>query len=186
VLLALIGMTAVMPTAWLALPEVARITIETRRSLTSNLVLKQQDPIDGPVEHVLVLLEKLFFSETEYYQDPDWSTFEAVNAQVAACKASTLCGRQNNVLWGVSLSILSALGLWGMIARWRGSETLLLLLWLMVPILILGTINALPWQRYYNVLYAQLGLLVGVGVRQAWRLIASQIPRTTLTAAELE
>jgi len=160
--LLLIGAIEIQPMAIFELLSTPFYMLEQRQQLV-EIQRDEHGDIDTFGQGLALLAEDTFVSYAQYYEDPTWATFTVTEAEIAAYEASGLAGRSGWV-WDALQVGLMAVGLAGLVARRRESESWQLGLWRLLPALVLLLTNPLPWQRYYIGLHPPVAILAGLGL----------------------
>lgn len=172
--LLLIAITVSYPTAWSVLLKPMQIDVRVRQWMMVGQAHKY-GRMGTLGERARELTNELFFAGTEYFEVPNCSESEEIKSQIAAYESAMLNGRGGGLYWGIALIILVILGARAMLVQWWPGEILLVFFWLVIPAVLLLETNPLPWQRYYIILHAQLGIIGGMGLRHIEEVIVPVI-----------
>lgn len=121
-------------------------------------------PAPDAVTRVEWLLDRVFFSAPQYYENEGWGAFPGVADEIAAYGGSWLSGRGTGPVWDVLLPVLFALGVAALLRRWREGPVWVALWWVALTALALLATNTLNWQRYYLPLMPAVAVFAGCGV----------------------
>jgi hypothetical protein len=158
----LLGTIMYTPRIWNSIQQPFRIITQERIRI-AKIQATGAFSLNTPAERIITLVNELFFAKTQYYELGYWSSFSEIRDQIMVYENAHLNGRDDGVFLGVALIVLTALGCWALIQEWKGIQTLLVILWFLLPAVILLLTNPLPWQRYYIVLQIQLAVMTGLG-----------------------
>jgi len=146
------------PRAWIGIYRSVRITAQARTDL-----IRAAERASGTLttweSRLGEMADQLLFAKAEF-----WDVTEESQAQIQSYEDSHLDGRKGGAVWGIVMLVLVAAGLWVALVRRRRWESLLLILWLVIPASVILLANSLPWQRYYIILIAPWSILAGFGV----------------------
>jgi hypothetical protein len=144
-----------------------KTSIKYRQFLMEQQATSSPNALYTTKARVKKLIEELFFAKSEYYEASDWVVNKEMTEKIRKYENVHLDGRGGGLIWGFILITLTCIGVVALYyALWKTtpSEVVLLILWFGIPILLLLLTNTLPWQRYYLVLYSQMGIFVGIGL----------------------
>ncbi len=166
----LIFVSVARPEAWTRLPESIASTI-TKRTILIQHQTSLIGKFSSPGERIATLANELYFAGNQYFEDPQWFNFKDLNRQINAYDSTRLDGRRGGYAWGALLIALSALGLWALFTSRHNPDMILVLCWFVIPAILLLLTNPLPIQRYYILLHAPMGAIVGIGAGQLQTIV---------------
>jgi hypothetical protein len=117
----------------------------------------------GRLDRGLFLMEQAFFGAPQYYESPEWGSYDPILQQIDVYEGSIFRGIAPGIGLGLLWIAIGGLGIWEILRRGWDGPAWTILLWLAVPAAALFLANPLPWQRYYVGLQAPLAALYGAG-----------------------
>ncbi len=168
-LLALALTVALSPALWnnpvSRVQDLTQMLQEQVTIVVSILAPAAPTPISERVEGMIT---QPFMTPVAYFEQASWGEAKPVTDSIAAYEASPLSGIPVNIITGILLTMLAAIGLvatvWPRIRPYEAwSVSVVLVIWLLITLLNL-LINPLPWQRYYLPLIPIDTLLAAIGV----------------------